>query len=157
MTNKGLAAYLVDTENRERLEFQYNPGELVDTKSTHYVDISVPGISHPRHQYIAGGNRRISFTLFLFKGDVKKRVAWLQSLMYPEHSGTALKSPPHRVVFIFGELYPVITCIVRSVKVRYFNLFDQQTLVPQQAEVDIVLDEFVEESMNRHGDNLNRS
>jgi len=157
MTNKGLVAYLVDTENHERLEFQYNPSEIVDTKSTHYVDIAVPGISHPRHQYIAGENRRITFTLFLLKGDVKKRVAWLQSLMYPEHSGTTLKSPPHRVVFIFGELYPGITCIVRSVKVRYFNLFDQQTLAPQQAEVDIILDEFVEESMNRHGDNLSRS
>ena len=88
--------------------------------------------------------------LFFFKGDVKKKVAWLQSLLYPEHWGTTLKTPPHRVIFIFGELYPEIICIVRNVKARYFNLFDQQSLAPQQAEVDIVLDEFVEESMNYH-------
>jgi hypothetical protein len=157
MTNKGLVAYLIDTENRERLEFQYNPSEIVDTKSTRYTDIAVPGISHPRHQYIAGGVRRLTFTLFFFKGDVKRKVAWLQSLLYPEHSGTTLKAPPHRVIFIFGDLYPEIICIVRNIKTRYFNLFDQQSLAPQQAEVDIVLDEFVEESMNHYGNNLSRS
>jgi len=104
---------------------------------------------HPKYQFISGDNRRISFKLFFFKGhgtegDVKKQVAWLQSLLYPEHSGTMLKSPPHRVIFIFGELYPGIVCIVRQVKVRYFSLFSQNSLAPQQAEVDIVLDEHID-------------
>jgi len=129
---------LVDVETRERLEFQYNPSEIGDSKSSKYADITVPGISHPRHQYISGGNRQITFKLSFFKGNVKEKVNWLQSLLYPEHSGSVLKSPPHRVIFIFGELYPEVVCIVRSVKARYFNLFETETLIPQQAEVDIV-------------------
>jgi len=147
MANKEIKAYLVDITNRERLEFQYNPSEIGDTKSSKYADITVPGISHPRHQYIAGGARQITFKISFFKGNVKKKVNWLQSLLYPEHSGSMLKSPPHRVIFIFGELYPEVVCIVRSVKVRYFNLF-QENLAPQQAEVDIVLDEWVDNSVS---------
>jgi hypothetical protein len=143
-----IRGYLVDVENRERLEFQYNPSEIGDDKSANYADIRIPGISHPKHQFVAGGNRRIVFKLFLFKGNVKQQVAWLQSLLYPVHSGTMLKSPPHRVIFIFGELYPGIVCVVRNVKARYFNLFDQNSLAPQQAEVDVVLDEYVEQSIN---------
>jgi hypothetical protein len=146
--SKELKGILVDIETRERLEFQYNPNEIGDDKLTKYVDIAIPGISHPRHQYISGGGRRITFKLSFFKGDVKKQVAWLQSLLYPEHSGTTLKSPPHRIIFIFGDLYPEIVCIVRNVKTRYFSLFDQQSLAPQQAEVNVVLDEWLDESVN---------
>jgi len=145
-----IKGYIVDVENRERLEFQYNPSEITDSKSCLYANIKVPGISHPRYQYISGGNRRITFTLSFFKGNVKEKVNWLQSLLYPEHSGSALKSPPHRVIFIFGELYPEVVCIVRSVKVRYFGLFDQQGLAPQQAEVEVVLDEWLDSSVLRY-------
>jgi hypothetical protein len=148
MAGKEIKGYLVDVENRERLEFQYNPSEIGDDKAANYADIKVPGISHPKHQFIAGGSRRITFKLFLFKGDVKQKIAWLQSLLYPEHSGTMLKSPPHRVIFIFGELYPGTVCIVRQVKARYFSLFDQNSLDPQQAEVDVVLDEWMDQSIN---------
>lgn len=150
VTSTGLVGYLIDIEDRERLEFQYNPNEIVDDKSVQFADIAIPGVSHPRHQYVSGGNRRITFRLFFFMGDVKKRVSWLQSLMYPEHYGTVLKSPPHRVILVFGELYPEVVCIVRNVKVRYFSLFDRQNLAPLQAEVDIVLDEDIAESVNRH-------
>jgi len=151
MPNKNLIGYLVDVENRERLEFQYNPGEVTDDKSTHYADIKIPGISHPKYQFVSGGARQITFKLAFFMGEVKQQVAWLQSLLYPEHSGTTLKSPPHRVIFILGELYPGVTCIVRNVKARYFNLFDQNSLTPQQAEVDITLEEWVKISIN-YGD-----
>ncbi len=54
------------------------------------------------------------------------------------------------MIFIFGELYPEIICIVRNVKARYFNLFDQESLAPQQAEVDVVLDEWADDSVNYH-------
>ena len=143
-----LKAYLIDVETRERLEFQYNPSEIGDDKSANYADIAIPGISHPRQQYVSGGARRIAFKLFFFKGEVKQQVNWLQSLLYPEHSGTTLKSAPHRTIFVFGELYPGIVCIVRNVKARYFNLFDETTLSPQHAEIDLTLDEWVDESVN---------
>ncbi len=58
---KELKAYLVDAATRERLEFQYNPSEVADDKVANYADIRIPGISHPKHQFISGDNRRISF------------------------------------------------------------------------------------------------
>ena len=37
---------------------------------------------------------------------------------------------------------------MRNVRARFINLFDKETLAPQQAEVDVVLDEWVEKSVN---------
>ena len=58
-TQQPLTAYLVDTITRERLAFQYNPNEIVDSKSTTYATLVVPGMSHPRYQYVAGDARNI--------------------------------------------------------------------------------------------------
>ncbi|MHB0998522.1 MAG: CIS tube protein [Armatimonadota bacterium] len=140
--------YLVDVVTRESLEFQYNPDEITDEKSTDFATIKVPGMSHPRYQYVAGEARRITFKLSFFKGDVKKKVTWLQSLLYPEHEKTMLRTAPHKVLFFFGDLYSGVPCIVRQVRVRYFHMFDQANLLPQHAEVDIVLEEIVNKSVS---------
>ena len=144
---KAITAHLVDVQTRQRLEFQYNPNDIVDEKSTAYATIKIPGLSHPRYQYVAGEPRKITFKLQFFKGPVKERVDWLRSLLYPEHEGTKLKSPPHRVLFLFGELYPGVECVVRQVKVRFFHLFDRDNLQPQHAEVDVVLEEYIDQSV----------
>lgn len=148
MYQKETTAYIVDIETGDYLDFQYNPHDITDDKSTSFASIKIPGMSHPRYQYVAGEPRKISFKISLFKGPVKESVDWLKSLLYPEHAGTMLKNAPHRVMLIFGDLYPSLLCIVRQVKVRFFNLFDRDTLLPQQAEVDIVLEEYVDESMD---------
>ncbi len=143
-----IKGYLVDADTGDRLEFQYNPNNISDEKSTSYAAVKIPGMSHPRYQYVAGEPRRIVFKVELFKASVKQKVDWLRSLQYPEHAGSMLKSAPHRVVLIFGDLYPGVTCIVRMVKARYFGLFDQTNLAPQRAEVDITLEEVVDQSVN---------
>lgn len=145
---KELSGYLVDVDTGERLQFQYNPSEITDEKGTEYASIKIPGMSHPRYQYVSGEPRKISLRIGLFKGPVKEQVHWLRSLLYPEHAGTMLKNAPHRVLLIFGDLYPSINCIVRQLRARYFNLFDHDTLLPQQAEVELTLEEYVEESVN---------
>ena len=142
-----IKGYLVDADGGGRLEFQYNPSEIVDDKATNFAGVRVPGMSHPRYQYVAGEARKIVFKLEFFKGEVKAHVAWLQSLLYPEHAETMLKTPPHRVLFIFGDLFPGTLCVVRQAKVRYFGLFEPETLLPQQAEVNVVLEEYVQESV----------
>jgi hypothetical protein len=53
---------------RESLEFQYNPDEIADEKSADFATIKVPGMSHPRYQYVSGGARCIVFKLTFFKG-----------------------------------------------------------------------------------------
>ena len=138
---------LVDSETGEEMEFQYNPSEVLDEKSAHFAAVRIPGMSHPRYQFVSGEPRKIAFRLRFFKGDAREKVAWLQSLLYPEHSGTMLKNAPHRVVFVFGDLFPGLLCVVREAKVRYHGLFEPETLLPQQADVDVVLEECAEESV----------
>ena len=104
---KELAGYLVDVDTGERLQFQYNPSEITDEKG-HRLRRD----QNPRHEPSAisirraGEPRRIALRIGLFKGPVKKQVHWLRSLLYPEHAGTMLKNAPHRVLLIFGDLYP---------------------------------------------------
>ena len=140
--------YIVDVVTRESLEFQYNPGEINDEKSTDFATIKVPGMSHPRYQYVAGEARRITFQVSFFKGPVKQKVAWLQSLLYPQHEKTMLKNAPHKVLFFQGDLYPGTICIVRQVRARYFHMFDKDSLLPQHAEVDLTLEEIVTKSVS---------
>ncbi len=118
---KEITAYLVDVDTGDYLDFQYNPNDIVDEKSTAYAAIKIPGMSHPRYQYVAGEPRKIGFKLVFFKGSVKESVDWLRSLLYPEHAGTMLKNAPHRVIFMFGDLYPGVLCVVRQVKARFFR------------------------------------
>ncbi len=131
--------FLVDLETRERLEFQYNPSEITDEKTAHYATVRVPGLSHPKYQFVAGGERRIAFTLHLFKGHIQERIAWLQSLLYPEEAETFPKRAPYRVLLMMGDLYPGITCVIRDVRVQYLGLFDSIDLTPQRVEVRLNL------------------
>ena len=143
-----VTAYLVDIVTRERLAFQYNPNDIVDSKATIYATLVVPGMSHPRYQYVAGDARKISFVASFYQGEVKKQVAWLQSLLYPTHEGTMLKTAPHPVLFFFGELYPGVTCLVREIRAHYTYLFDPNTLQPRRADVEITLEEIVPQSVS---------
>ncbi|MHB9037087.1 MAG: hypothetical protein ACYC64_10485 [Armatimonadota bacterium] len=140
--------YLVDVVTRESLEFQYNPDDITDDKSTDYATIKVPGMSHPRYQFVSGEARKIAFTVVFFKGPVKQKVAWLQSLLYPQHEKTMLKSAPHKVLFFLGDLYPGTLCIVRQVRAHYFHMFDKDSLLPQHAEVEMTLEEVVPKSVS---------
>ena len=143
-----ITAYLVDTVNRERLAFQYNPHDIVDSKATSYASIVIPGMSHPRYQYVAGDARKITFVASFYQGSVQQQVAWLQSLLYPTHEGTMLKVAPHPVLFFFGELYPGVQCLVREVRAHYTYLFDPTTLQPRRADVEITLEEIVPQSVS---------
>ncbi len=145
---KKTTGYIVDVVTRESLEFQYNPDEIMDEKSTDFATIKVPGMSHPRYQYVAGEARRIAFKISFFKGPVKEKVAWLQSLLYPQHEKTMLKNAPHKVLFFFGDLYPGTLCVVRQARTRYFHLFDKDSLLPQHAEVELTLEEIVQKSVD---------
>jgi len=142
-----IKGYLVDVDDGSRLEFQFNPNVLDDGKETNVAEVAIPGRSHPRYQFVHGGTREIGFKLEFFKTpDLKSKVAWLQSLQYPTHAGAMLERAPHKVLFVFGSLFN-LTCIVKSVKAKYFELFDLQ-LEPQRAEVDLVLWEDVATSVS---------
>ncbi|HNT88352.1 MAG TPA: hypothetical protein PKL84_10855, partial [Candidatus Hydrogenedentes bacterium] len=65
-----ITGYIVDIETNDRLEFQYNPDDIADDKATDYAAVQIPGMSHPRYQYVAGKPRKIAFKVKLFKGPV---------------------------------------------------------------------------------------
>lgn len=50
--------------------FQYNPESLQDTKQNNYQQKEVPGGSLPLYQWVAGGERLISFSV-LFTNDIE--------------------------------------------------------------------------------------
>lgn len=147
LLKKETPGFLVDVDTGERLIFQFNPNPIVDDKSTHYAAIRIPGMSHPRYQFVAGNARRISFRLQFFKGPVKLWVDWLRALLYPEHAGTMLKNAPHRVLFFLGLQYPGLLCVVRQVRAVHRDLFDRRLLLSEYSEVDVVLEEYIDESI----------
>lgn len=142
---KGFLVMLDDPSNR--LVFQYNPERIEDSRSPNWSSITVPGISHPRHQFVNGGARVVSFRLsFLYPDDdrngIRKRIKWLQSLTYPQHDGNnLLQASPPIMIFGFGNFYPSLKCIVTNVKVTAFDLFDPTSLNPLRADIDIELEE----------------
>ncbi|MFW6162590.1 MAG: hypothetical protein ACODAJ_07445, partial [Planctomycetota bacterium] len=54
-----IKGYLIDVDGYGDLEFQYNPSEVIDEKATMFAAIRVPGMSHPRYQYVSGEPRKI--------------------------------------------------------------------------------------------------
>jgi len=131
-----LQGRLIDVETRESFHFQYNPSEISDTHPPRWVDLEIPGMSHPRQQFVSGGARTIAFTLHLVRttqdvAEVATQVSWLRSLTYPEYEQGKVKRGPHRVLLDMGGLYLGVECVVRTVNVRYMGFFEADTLYPR--------------------------
>lgn len=145
--------YLVDLSNSswDRLEFQFNPGELTDDRQLQSKDVTVVGVSHPKLIPSAGGDRVLSFGLYFHRTSssqpmsyVKEQCRWLQSLTYPLESDRGVYFP--LVQFIFGQLYDLPVRVMR-VQVKYPGRFDAATLLPWRAQVSLTLKEQVSESV----------
>lgn len=141
--------FLVDTVTGESLKFQYNPNQIQLTRSPSWASQEVPGMSHPRLQFVQGGDRKFSFSLDFFsdergRKDVKRKMDWLESLTYPDWDGiTNMQRGAHPVLFNFGDLYKNITCVVTNFTATPQTLFDPTSLLPLRATVDIELTELI--------------
>lgn len=148
---------IVDLTNGGVMPLQINPSPIRDSKGTNWDDSQVPGLSHPRSQFIAGEARIIRFTAqFYFESpltgvdyaEVRRRAKWLESLQYPTHAGTMLMRPPAICMIIMGMLYRGIRVNFRQVETDYTDPFDSITLYPFRANVDCVCHELVEQSVS---------
>ncbi|MEI6634489.1 MAG: hypothetical protein WCP22_11830 [Chlamydiota bacterium] len=130
-----------------------NPEEVDDEKGTDWARGKVPGTSHPRYSFVAGDPRILRMKLeFHWSADptaVARIIRQLQTLQYPTRLGTVLLRPPPQVMIVFGLLYIGIKVVITNVKVKYHKLFEPFTLYPLRATVELVMEEFVEESCNR--------
>jgi len=64
-TPKGcLEVQWADKKEIERIEFQYNPTELVYDKSAQIAEITIPGLDAPLQQFIRGQAEKLTLELF---------------------------------------------------------------------------------------------
>lgn len=139
--------------------FMFNPPEIVDTKNVNWGQLDVPGASHPVYQYGTGGERNITFELYL-DGDrgrydrldtqedisVETEIKFYRSLVYPaKYNETFEAVYPHTLLFSFGQYVDNLHCIMKAppvVRVLYWN----PKLQPVRATVQITLAELSEKS-----------
>ena len=134
----------------EKLTFQYNPSRIEDSRAPNWSAIDIPGMSHPKYQFVSGGERKVTFTLEFFRmttklDEVQKKIRFLQSLTYPQFDGnrTTLTEAPPIVVFNYGQYYKNFRAIVTDVKVLTEKMYDPVTLQPLYASVSIELTEYL--------------
>jgi len=139
-----MRGYLIDTITHEKVEFQYTPDEFVHEDVPEIASHRPIGSSSPLYQYVHGGERLLSFTATFHwqtsQEEVLRQVSRIRALTFPE-IGTdgRIKSGPHPVILVVGDLYRDTAWIVKSVRTRFHSRFDGETGLPAQAEVNIVL------------------
>ena len=136
-------------------EFMFNPNKITDDKQLDWGSLKIPGASHPTYQSGAGGDRVISFTVYLdgdrgkyVKGQepadlsIQSELNFYRSLMYPGDAKLAdMKSTfPYMVLFTFGTMWDALPCIVTAVPIEV-TAFDR-ALRPLRATIDVTLKEF---------------
>ena len=130
-TKKG---YIKNKSTGKVKEFLFNPESLSDGRSVSFNEISSPGSSYPRFQYIKGDARSLSLSLFLRdtkKGTVKDYLNFLEGFL---PSGNRFSKPP---VLIFAMGSDVRECILTDYQ-RSFEEYDKN-LNPTQVTVTLSL------------------
>ena len=142
--------------------FMFNPNEISDSKETSWGSIEVPGASHPIYQWGAGGERLISFDLYI-DGDrgrfgrqqarntgslsVRDELYWYRSLVYPQTNASGLDmsaSFPRLVLYDDGEMYKNLPVIVK--KAHWKTTFWTPKREPVRSIVSIALAETVDKT-----------
>lgn len=144
--------FLVNEVTGENRQFQFNPVEIRDSKGTAFERVQVPGLSHPRLQFVAGESRVLSFELE-FSGvgntrNVMDDVKWVQSLQYPNWDQGVIKAAPPRVTLVFGRLLR-IRGVITGVATVYEQWNPALTRL-LKSKVKIDLEEYVPKSVNMH-------
>ena len=131
----------------EYIDFFYVPEEITDSVTPEWNPITVIGRSAPIHAYSGTGARSLALELNFFAeadayNEVFKKVAWIQSLKYPEYIGKRMK-PPHKVSLIVGR-FIALDGILMSAEVSWKAPYDVETKFPMFATVSVTIEEVVE-------------
>jgi hypothetical protein len=122
---------LTGYQSGARLEFMFNPSQISDKKAITFGHTQVPHVSHPVYQFGSGGERAITFQLYLdgdrgamaLRGgsqDLSAQVRLFRALMYPaaldQGGGNTspywIARPPEKVIFEYGTFWRGILCVV---------------------------------------------
>ncbi len=140
---------IVEAESGKRVEFDLNPEEFDDAGETEYAAIEIPGMSNPKLQYTGGGERNLSFTVYLHHGateDVPAAVRQLQSWRYAEYTNGRLNNPPPCLLIVIGDTWPDEQWVLKTCNVAR-KRFDKN-LSCIYAEVDLGFTQFIRESID---------
>lgn len=162
-------AFFYDPYANDRLEFQFNPAEVSDSKTARLRKTDIPGANLPRISGSGGSERNISFSIdflatdatYRTPGMVRKCVMWIQSLAVPRIVQPGIKRTSLTPIYMsLGDLMelPVFVENVTTVWGPFVNL----DLQPLLARVSLSCteapdDEFIDTLAARRGKMLARS
>lgn len=128
--------YIKNKDTKKVKSFLYNPSEFSDNKSTSFGEISAPGSSYPKFQYISGGARTISVNVYVqgSASTVQSHLDFLEGFL-PKR-GSKFSKPP---ILIFAMGSYVKECILTDLD-RSFTRFDKN-LKPIEVTVGLKLTE----------------
>lgn len=129
------------------IDFFYIPGEISDSVNADWQEHTIIGRSSPLHFYGSTSARTIQLELnFVAETnafeEVFQKVAWIQSLKYPEYRGKYMR-PPHRVSLIIGRFIS-LDGILKTADVTWRAPYDSETKFPMLAVVNLSIEEAVE-------------
>lgn len=126
--------YIKNKSTGEVKRFLYNPETIGDSRQINFAEISAPGSSYPKFQYVNSGARTMTLDLFLSdtkNGTARDYIKFLDKFL---PKGSRFQKPPI-LIFAFGT--DVRECIVTSMD-RTFTEFDSNLNVTR-AEVSLQL------------------
>jgi hypothetical protein len=131
--------YFTAVRSLERIEIQYVPRELTDSRGAQYSEVQIVGRNNPILSF-GGGADELTFELDFYseednKEDVIRKVRWLQSLV----NADGYDDGPEDVRLTFGKLYANYLWRVKTVIARFSNFAENKNWMPQQAYVRVVL------------------
>lgn len=126
--------YIKNKTTGEVKNFLYNPSGFSDSRAVTFSEISSPGSSYPKYQYVKSGARTMTLDLFLSKtkkGTVSDYLKFLEKFL---PTGAKFQKPPIMIVALGSD---VRECILTQLD-REFTDFDTE-LNPTMVTVSLSL------------------
>lgn len=129
------------------IEPQYNPTELEELIAANWTELTIPGLSHRRMQYIDTSNDEFNFTLHYDTTDQSpvdhekflSQRKWLMAHTVPRGGGsTIIDGAAPRVLFSWPTLVSIVA-VIRSVRFRYLTF--NTDLSPTRWDADVKITE----------------
>ncbi len=106
-------------------------------------------MSHPKIQFTGGGERVVSFSVFLHYAvteNVPAAIRQLQSWLYPEYTSGRLTKAPPRLLMIFGDTWPDEQWVLVSCNVNRERFNKELECV--FAVVDLEFKQYIQQSVD---------
>lgn len=128
--------YIKNLDNGTITKFLYNPTEYSTGRNINFSVIEAPGMTYPKFQFVSGGEKTITFTIFLYgvRGEPKKFINAINSFLPREMSGNPFAKPP-LMLFAFGRY--IKKCILVGFNEDYLEF--NEDLSPKRVDIHLTL------------------